>query len=73
MPLAPNLSPMERHLLERQTALAEAILLRLDAIESRQLRIDQALSAQANNWISAGAQVTEIRNLLLEIPPEAAD
>ena len=73
MPLAPNLSPMERQLLERQTALAEAILLRLDAIESRQLRIEQALSAQANNWISAEAQVTEIRKLLLEIPSEAAD
>ena len=73
MPLAPNLSPMERQLLERQTALAEAILLRLDAIEARQLRIEQALSAQANNWTSTEAQVTEIRHLLLEIPPEAAD
>ena len=72
MPLAPNLSPMERQLLERQTALAEAILLRLDAIESRQLRIEQALSAQASHSTVAEAQMEELLKLLLEIPPEAA-
>lgn len=73
MPLAPNLSPMERQLLECQTALAEEILRRLDVIETRQLRIEQALSVQANHLMSAEALMTNLCDLLLEFPTEVAE